>query len=165
MKQQHYTFISVWHLDAPLKSVWDHIVHIEEWPQWWKGVHDTKITNNTGHAEEGGVGSTIDSTWKSWLPYTIHFTLTITEMSSECSRLIATAQGDLNGTGTWEFSEANGQTIAKYTWEVSTAKWWMNLIAPLARPLFAHAHDTIMHWGETGLQNLLTQESDHPGVQ
>ena len=33
----------------------------------------------------------------------------------------------------------------------STAKPWMNAVAPLARPLFAWSHDRVMRWGEEWL--------------
>ncbi|OUC07939.1 polyketide cyclase, partial [Litorilinea aerophila] len=32
---------------------------------------------------------------------------------------------------------------------------WMNLLAPLARPIFAWNHDIIMAWGGQGLARLL----------
>ncbi len=34
-------------------------------------------------------------------------------------------------------------------------KPWMNVIAPIARPLFRWIHDMIMGWGEAGLRNRL----------
>lgn len=153
MKPHHYTFVTVWHIKAPLEKVWDHIVDIESWPTWWKGVRNSKILARQG--EHGAVGSKIATSWNSWLPYSINFVLTITEVDPQCQRLAAKAEGDLNGTGLWEFSEENGITTARYTWDVSTTKPWMNLVAPLAKPIFEHAHDVVMGWGEQGLKRLL----------
>lgn len=149
----HYTFVTEWKLRAPLSAVWDHLLHIEGWPDWWPGVLEATILTNNGHLD--GVGSTIRMKWRSWLPYTLSFTLTITEVTQGV-RLSATAHGDLNGTGVWEFAERDGTTYATYTWSVSTSKPWMNLVAPVARPLFAHAHHVIMRWGEQGLWRVLT---------
>ena len=42
-----------------------------------------------------------------------------------------------------------------YEWNVATTKPWMNLVAPIARPIFAHNHDVVMGWGGEGLARLL----------
>jgi hypothetical protein len=156
MKLHHYTFVTTWHFQAPLVNVWVHLADVELWPSWWKGVKHTKILEHQG--KHGGVGTVIATTWKSWLPYTISFVLTILESNPKTLRIVAKAEGDLSGTGTWEFSHTNGITTAVYTWSVSTTKPWMNFIAPFARPVFAHAHDVVMQWGEDGLKKLLESE-------
>jgi hypothetical protein len=38
-----------------------------------------------------------------------------------------------------------------YEWNVTTSKRWMNLVAPVARPVFAWNHDVVMRWGGEGL--------------
>jgi hypothetical protein len=152
MKQHKYTFISIWHLEATTPEVWAHLVEIEAWPTWWKGVIHAKILER--HEENYGLGSKIEMSWKSWLPYTINFVLTIIESDPVAQRLVAHSEGS----GTWVFSEQAGIVTATYTWEVATTKKWMNFLAPLAKPLFKHAHDTVMKWGEEGLKKLLLQE-------
>ena len=42
-------------------------------------------------------------------------------------------------------------TAVTYEWNVSTTKTWMNLLAPVARPVFAYNHDMVMRWGGEGL--------------
>ena len=42
-------------------------------------------------------------------------------------------------------------TAVVYEWNVRTTKQWMNLLAPIARPVFAWNHDTVMGWGGEGL--------------
>ena len=44
-------------------------------------------------------------------------------------------------------------------WNVRTTKPWMNLLAPLARPLFKWNHDVVMGWGAEGLARKLGVES------
>jgi len=34
--------------------------------------------------------------------------------------------------GRWTLSEAEGQTLVRYDWNIRTTRWWMNLLAPLA---------------------------------
>ena len=46
-------------------------------------------------------------------------------------------------------------TAVVYEWNVSTTKPWMNLLAPIARPLFAWNHDWVMRNGGEGLAQLL----------
>jgi hypothetical protein len=50
-------------------------------------------------------------------------------------------------------------TVVRYHWSVKTAKAWMNLLAPIARPLFEWNHDVLMRWGGEGLAKLLGAKS------
>jgi hypothetical protein len=47
--------------------------------------------------------------------------------------------------------EEGGVTAVTYEWSVATTKAWMNLVAPLARPVFAWNHDWVMRRGGEGL--------------
>ena len=42
-------------------------------------------------------------------------------------------------------------TAVVYEWNVATTKRWMNLLAPLARPVFAWNHDWVMGNGAEGI--------------
>jgi hypothetical protein len=46
-------------------------------------------------------------------------------------------------------------TTVKDTWEVRTTKGWMNLLAPIARPIFAWNHAASMRQGDEALAKLL----------
>jgi hypothetical protein len=65
------------------------------------------------------------------------------------------ASGALVGDGHWRLFEQNGVTAVTYEWNVRTTKAWMNMIGPLARPLFAYNHDVVMRWGGEGLARRL----------
>ena len=65
------------------------------------------------------------------------------------------AHGELDGRGCWRLFEQNDVTAVVYDWRVSTTRPWMNLMAPLARPLFEYNHDTVMRWGGEGLARRL----------
>ena len=65
------------------------------------------------------------------------------------------ASGELEGTGLWELSESDGISTITYTWAVRTTQPWMNLFAPIARPIFAWNHDYVMTRGAEGLARLL----------
>jgi hypothetical protein len=68
------------------------------------------------------------------------------------------AQGELAGTGLWRLFEQDGGTpvtAVVYEWNVSTTKPWMNLFAPIARPVFEWNHDWVMRNGGEGIARLL----------
>lgn len=147
----HYIFISTWRIEAPLKEVAEAIADVKAWPSWWKAV---KEVHEVKHATaDYGVGSIYHHVWQSALPYKIRFTIEVAEVVP-FKRIVGLASGDLAGQGIWEFSYVNGFTIAKYTWSVRTTKLWMNIVAPVARPIFRWAHLWVMKDGETGLRAL-----------
>ncbi len=46
-------------------------------------------------------------------------------------------------------------TAVVYEWNVHTTKAWMNLLSPIARPVFEWNHDWVMRNGAQGLARLL----------
>jgi hypothetical protein len=60
-------------------------------------------------------------------------------------------RGDLVGHGRWRLFHQDDTTAVTYEWNVSTAKPWMNLVAPVARPIFHWSHDWVMAQGGRGL--------------
>jgi hypothetical protein len=151
---QSYEFLTQWQVRAPVHNVWDIIFHSERWPEWWRGLMQVVELER---GDEDGVGNLRRYTWQGMLPYRITFDIRTTRIS-EPELLQGAASGDLEGTGTWRIHDEDGITSIRCHWEVSTTKRWMNLVAPLARPLFRWNHDRIMAWGETGLIRRLTQE-------
>jgi hypothetical protein len=74
----------------------------------------------------------------------------------------ARAFGELEGRGLWQFFNAgDAKTRVQYDWTVKTTKQWMNLLAPLARPIFRWNHNVIMGWGESGLSKRLAESKLH----
>ena len=103
---------------------------------------------------EGGVGSIHRYTWKSKLPYRLSFDMKTVRI--EPPRLLeGIAFGELQGRGLWQLSTQANETIVRYDWNVVTTKSWMNLLAPIARPLFEWNHNVVMNWGAEGLEKRL----------
>jgi hypothetical protein len=74
------------------------------------------------------------------------------------SLLEGEATGGLVGTGRWRLFEADADrplTAVTYEWNVRTPKAWMNLLAPIAAPVFRWNHDRIMAAGGRGLAQRL----------
>ncbi len=146
-----YEFVTIWRTKAPLDKVWNEIYYSERWPEWWRGVEEvTELVKG----DDLGVGSVRRYTWKSTLPYRLTFE-TETVRVEPMSVIEGIARGELDGRGIWNISSDGEYTTARYDWQVDTTKAWMNLIAPLARPLFKWNHDIVMGWGAKGLAKRL----------
>lgn len=145
-----YRFLTTWCLDAPIGEVWAAIYDAERWPEWWKGVRSVQELEPGG---EDGVGSVTRHRWKGLLPYTVEFELRTIRVERPFL-LEGVASGELSGEGRWRLAEGQG-TIVVYEWNVHTTKGWMNVLAPVARPVFAWNHDFVMRQGGEGLARRL----------
>lgn len=104
--------------------------------------------------EEGGpdgVGRTGDLHTKGWLPYTLRWTLRITEPITEAGFALA-ATGDLEGTGRWTFEQRGPEVLVRYDWRVSATKPLLRRLSWLLRPAFSANHRWAMKRGEESLQ-------------
>jgi hypothetical protein len=146
-----YSFLTTWLLAAPVEPVWDAIYDCERWPQWWKGV--TRV-EAVGERAENGVGQVFDIAWRSFIPYELEFRIVVTRVE-HLQLMEGEATGDLAGHGRWRLLGAGDATTVTYEWNVSTTKPWMNLLAPVARPVFHWNHDWVMRSGGRGLAEQL----------
>lgn len=149
-----YSFLTIWCLEAPREPVWDAIYESERWPEWWRGV---VAAERLAEGDETGLGQVGRYTWRSRLPYGLDFEMTTTRVEKPYL-LEGRAVGELSGTGRWRLFEEDGAypvTAVVYEWDVATTRAWMNLLAPIARPIFAWNHDWVMRNGGEGLARLL----------
>lgn len=146
-----YRFVTIWRIEAPVEAVWDAIYQSDRWPAWWDSV---KRVVEITPGDEHGIGSVRRYTWKSRLPYLLTFDLRVTRV--ERPRLLeGVSTGELVGRGTWTLSTDGRLTTIRNTWDVQTTQWWMNLLAPIARPAFGWNHAYSMRRGGEGLARLL----------
>ena len=146
-----YHFVSTWQIQAPIDRVWEEIYHTERWPSWWKyvvGVDELE----PGAAD--GVGKRLHLLFRTRLPYTLGFDVRVTRVQPP-SELEAEAAGELEGTGRWTLTSANGGTLVRYYWDIHTTRRWMNLLAPVARQVFGWNHDELMREGGQSLARRL----------
>jgi len=146
-----YEFVTIWRVKAPIETVWNEIYHSSNWPTWWKGVESVSEIRK---GDERGVGSIRRYTWKSKLPYRLSFDMQTVRIEPPLL-LEGIALGELQGRGLWQLSTECDETLVRYDWNVETTKRWMNLVAPIARPLFEWNHNVVMSWGAEGLEKRL----------
>lgn len=146
-----YEFVTIWHIKAPIETVWNEIYHSQSWPTWWKGVESVVEVSK---GDEKGIGSIQRYTWRSKLPYRLSFDMRTVRIEPPVL-LEGIATGELDGKGLWQLSSEGDETIARYDWKVETTKRWMNLLAPVARPVFKWNHNVVMSWGAKGLAERL----------
>jgi hypothetical protein len=149
-----YGFVTLWRFRALLAPVWDLIYHSDDWPAWWPGVERVEKIGG-GDAED--IGSVRRYTWKSKLPYRLAFDMRLTRVEP-MAIIEGEAIGELTGKGRWQLDADGDVTNVRYDWNVSTTKPWMNLLAPVARPLFKWNHNVVMNWGADGLAKRLGVE-------
>jgi hypothetical protein len=146
-----YNFLTTWLLDADRERVWEAIWESERWPQWWRGVEEAV---KLAEGDAAGVGQLGRYVWRSRLPYPVRFEIRTTRVE-RFHLLEGEATGELEGTGRWRLFDEEGVTAVLYEWNVHTTKAWMNLVAPLARPVFKWNHDWVMRNGGAGMARLL----------
>lgn len=146
-----FNFVTIWRIQAPLPRVCDAVSCCREWPQWWKGVEKVEEFD-PGDAE--GIGGLRRFTWRGRLPYRLVFDVRVTRIVP-LTVLEGRASGEVEGRGCWYFSSCGDVTVVRYEWRVNTNRLWMNVVAPVARPLFKWNHHQVMRQGAEGLARLL----------
>jgi uncharacterized protein YndB with AHSA1/START domain len=146
-----YRFVTSWEIGAPPERVWEAIERPERWAEWWPGLEEVRELEP---GDELGQGALEEFVFKSFLPYTLSFKGVIAEVDPPKTIEIRTT-GELEGSGRYELSATPAGSRARLTWTVRTNKPWMNLLAPLARPVFVWNHDRLMSAGAGGLQSRL----------
>lgn len=150
-----YEFVTTWHLDAPPSRVWVAIVDTASWPRWWPSVRRVDLLRM---GDETGVGTVNRYEFRGRLPYTLAFEVRTTTVDPPRA-LDGVASGELRGIGQWRLAPEGDGTVVTYRWAVETTQWWMNILAPLLRPVFVANHDYVMTSGEQGLRHYLATPS------
>jgi uncharacterized protein YndB with AHSA1/START domain len=150
-----YHFTTHWEFTEPREKVWQEISTPQNWPQWWSCW---KKVNQVGASSAIKVGSSVTNTVRGRLPYSLHFTTTITSLEPPHSMEIDST-GDLVGTGCWELEEEEGSTRVTYYWDVATTSRLFNALSrfKFVRSMIEDNHDYVMEQGYEGLRRRLQQ--------
>jgi carbon monoxide dehydrogenase subunit G len=146
-----YHYVSTWQLQAPIEQVWTAITDLEHLPAWYSGVQQAQ---ELAPGDAQGVGRRVQYVIKGRLPVRLAFEATTTRSVPPRDQELR-AEGELAGTGRWKLEQQGEVTTARYTWDVRTTRPWMNLLAPLARPLFTWNSRGVMLQAGEGLARFL----------
>ena len=144
-----YEFLTVWRVTGTVEEVKAVLGDGASLPRWWPSVYlDVREVDRGGPDR---VGSAIALHTKGWLPYTLRWTLRITEPLTDTGFALE-ATGDLEGTGRWTFESRGPEVIITYDWRVQASKPLLRRLSWLLRPAFAANHRWAMAMGERSLQ-------------
>jgi carbon monoxide dehydrogenase subunit G len=146
-----YHYVSTWQLQAPIQQVWAALNDLEHLPVWYTGVQDAR---QLAPGDAQGVGRRVRYVIKGRLPLRLAFEATTIRSLPPREQQLQ-AEGELAGTGRWSLDQQGEVTTVRYRWEVRTTRPWMNLLAPLARPLFAWNSRGVMLQAGEGLARFL----------
>lgn len=146
-----FELITQWEIEAPLPLVCQAISDCHRWPQWWTAVERVEEFEP---GDANGIGSVKRFTWRGHLPYRLTFDIRITQ-AVPLTMVEGRASGEVEGVGRWRFSSRGQTTVVRYEWHIRTNRRWMNLIAPIARPVFKWNHDQVMRQGAEGMARFL----------
>jgi Polyketide cyclase / dehydrase and lipid transport len=144
-----YGFRTVWRVAGTVDEVRDVLADGRSLPRWWPAVYLAVDTVTEGDAT--GRGGEIAMFTKGWLPYTLRWTLRVTEPITDAGYAL-TATGDLIGAGRWTFEQDGPEVVITYDWQVSARKPLLRRLTWLMRPVFAANHRWAMARGEESLR-------------
>lgn len=140
-----YVFRSEWHLAAPPDDVYVALEELRGYPDWWPEIRRvTQLDERTAEVH-----------CKATLPYELVFVTSQIRRDREAGVLEASLRGDLDGFSRWTITADGSGTLAVFDEEVTAAKRLLQVLAPVARPVFRANHELMMRHGQRGLRTYL----------
>lgn len=112
-------------------------------PHWVDDWGDATRVERRAEGDDTGLGARFDATVRAPLGYQLRATIETVE-AEPWSLLRMRATGSVEGTGRWQLTAHADHTDVRLEWAVRTTERWMNLLAPVARPLFERSHGIVM---------------------
>jgi hypothetical protein len=137
-----YHFLSSYSMTSDPATVWAALQAIQDWPSWWRWLKRVEVVRQASGAD--GVGAIYRNHVRAKTGYGFVYSTEIAEVD-HLRRLDLLSSGDIEGRGRFLIAaRPDGGTDLSFAWLVQTPKWWMNLLAPIARPAFTWNHDYLM---------------------
>jgi hypothetical protein len=144
-----YHFVTVWRVAGTIAEVRAVLRDSASLPRWWPSVYLAVVPGAEGDPDTG-VGRTVELHTTGWLPYTLRWTLRITETMTDAGFALA-ASGDLAGTGRWTFRQDGPEVEITYDWRVTATRSLLRRLSWLLRPALAANHRWAMARGGESL--------------
>lgn len=125
---------------APIEDVYEVIVAPEGWVGDWA---DAVTVRREATGDRDGRGGRFAATVRAPVGYQLSATIETVEAERPL-RLRMRSTGDLEGGGVWELRSRPDGTDVRFAWDVDTTAAWMNLLTPVARPLFEWSHGVVV---------------------
>lgn len=136
-----YHFVTTIELTASPEEIWETLARSKEWADWWRWLKEVEVLNE---GSPDGVGRRVRHIVSSPLRYRLTYVGFITR-TNEPTMSRFEAEGDLEGRGQFRLDPADSSnTLITFDWLVETPKAWMNILAPVARPIFVWNHHRLM---------------------
>lgn len=134
-----YHFVTELHVTASAEAVYRAIAD----PRWVGDWDDATHVDRCRPGDDTGLGACFDATVRAPLGYRLSARVETVE-AEPWSRLRMRATGSVEGTGRWDLAEGEQGTEVRFEWAVNTTERWMDLLAPVARPVFERSHSVVM---------------------
>lgn len=141
----HYRFHSEWTVPYDYGKTYGVLKDLRTYAEWWPEVKSV-IPIDPDRAVVLIMGL---------LPYSLEFLMEKEVDDPEKGVLRAGLSGDLEGFSSWEIRTSEEGCRLIYDQEVDVTKRLLQVLAPIARPLFKANHSLMMLRGERGLRSYL----------
>lgn len=120
-------------------ELWSTIAAVERFPQWWPWLR-------TFEARALEAGDVWRCTVQPPLPYSLSFTITITEVAAD-ERVEATIAGEIEGTATLTIAPTDDGCRARLRSSLAPSSRFLQAVALVARPVVSLGHDWVLDTG------------------
>ena len=152
MDLNFYRFELAWTVGHPREAVFDALVRIDEYPNWWPDYRRVERIDE----------ETVSIALRSSLPYTLRVTNRFVVRDAAGGHLRLALDGDIAGWIDFAVTDrGDGSTGVHITQECTARKKLLRVFAPVARRAFAHNHALTMRRGHQGLDRLLAADPRH----
>jgi hypothetical protein len=153
-----YRFVTRWRIPASIDDVWVVLDAADRYGEWWPAFVEFRDMTPGTH----GVGSRSKHVVKGVLPYSLRYVTVVTHYAPP-HEVGYDATGELVGCGRFTVDSDGDETQVTFYWNVRTGGFWMNLLAPVFKPVFVWNHHRVMAQGERGLNTLLAKRAENSG--
>jgi hypothetical protein len=149
MAAHDYHFVTTWRVEGSVDEVAQILADVTALTRWWPAVY-LEVRELAPGAPDG-VGKVVDLFTKGWLPYTLRWRFTVTEVAY-ARRVVLEAEGDFAGRGIWLLAQEGPTAVVVYDWRIRADKPLLRRMSALLKPVFAANHRWAMAMGERSLR-------------
>jgi len=132
MANNEYHLVTDWRLEGTVNEVSAILSDAASLPRWWPSVYLTVNVLKPGR--EDGTQKVVKLHTRGWLPYTLDWTLRVTESRPPYGFSLE-AEGDLKGRGVWTFVQDGSHVLIHYDWRIRADKVLLQTLSFAFKPI------------------------------